>query len=300
MKKYPLPRLLFVFSFLFFISCSSDEGVHENIQDDPVDDPVTELEAEEHINVSYGSNTNQNYDLYLPAGRSSESTKVLLLIHGGGWTSGDKSDMAEFVSLFQENHPDYAIVNTNYVLANIGTPAFPNQVLDIQSVVEKITSEQDELQVKAEFGLIGVSSGAHLALMYDYVYDTVDQVKFVADFVGPTDFTDPFFADDPNFALALSLLVDESAYPAGTNIAEAVSPVYQVSASSSPTLLFYGDQDPLVPLSNGESLDQALDDAGVDHVFTTYQGGHGDDWSLDDRADLEAKLAIYLESHLAL
>lgn len=299
MKKYPLPHLLIVFSFFFFISCSSDDSAIENIQDNP-DDPVIELEAEEHLNVSFGPNTNQNYDLYLPAGRSSETTKVLLLIHGGGWTSGDKSDMAEFVSLFQENHPDYAIVNTNYVHANIGTPAFPNQFLDIQSVVDKITAEQDELQIKAEFGLIGASAGAHLALMYDYVYDTTNQVKFVADIVGPADFTDPFYANDPNFAMALSILVDESAYPPDANLAEAVSPVYQVSASSSPTLLFYGDQDPIVPLSNGESLSLALDAANIENIFTVYEGGHGDNWTLENRADLEFKLNTYIETYLPL
>tara|TARA_R110000850_G_scaffold30630_2_gene84229 strand:+ start:78505 stop:79410 length:906 start_codon:yes stop_codon:yes gene_type:complete len=301
MKKYLLPRVLTAFTLIFFfISCSSDDSSQENIQDDPTDDPVTELEAEERFDVSYGPNDKQNYDIYLPAGRTDETTKVLVLIHGGGWTSGDKDDMTEFVSLIQDSYPNYAIVNTNYVLAEIGTPAFPNQFLDIQSVVNKVTAEKEDLQIKPEFGFIGVSAGAHLALMYDYVYDTEDQVKFVTNIVGPTDFTDPFYADDPSFALALSILVDASAYPAGSNLSEAVSPVYQVSASSSPTLLFYGDQDPIVPLSNGTSLSQALDAAAIENIFTIYEGGHGDDWSLDDREDLQLKLTTYIETYLPL
>ncbi|MEX2350600.1 MAG: alpha/beta hydrolase [Flavobacteriaceae bacterium] len=297
MKKYLLLHILIAFSSLFFfISCSSDDSSIETIHDDP----IAELEAEERFDVSYGPNAKQNYDIYLPAGRSDETTKVLLLIHGGGWTSGDKSDMTEFVSLIQDNYPDYAIVNTNYVLAELAIPAFPNQFLDIQSVVRQITLESEELQIKPEFGFIGASAGAHLALMYDYVYDTDDQVKFVADIVGPADFTDPFYANDPNFAIALSILVDESAYPAGSNLSEAVSPVYQVSASSSPTLLFYGDQDPLVPLSNGESLELALEAAEIENIFTVYEGGHGDNWSLEDRADLEFKLNTYIETYLPL
>lgn len=292
MKKYFLPRLFCVISILSLFSCSSDDST--------VEDPITELEAETRLDVPYGPDSKQNYDIYLPAGRTEENTKVLLLIHGGGWTSGDKEDMTEFVSLIQDNYPGYAIVNTNYVLAELGTPAFPNQFLDIQSVVNKITLESEELQIKPEFGMIGVSAGAHLALMFDYVYDTTDQVKFVADIVGPTDFTDPFYADDPNFELALSLLVDASAYPPDTNLAEAVSPVYHVSVSSSPTLLFYGDQDPIVPLSNGTSLGQALDATAIENIFSVYEGGHGDDWSNEDKADLEAKLNAYVQAYLPL
>ena len=285
--------ILFGLSLCIF-SCTSEDTA------EPMEEESLPLVAETIRNVSYGTNSQQVYDVYLPAGRTDSTTKVLVLVHGGGWTEGDKSDMENFVALIQREHPNHAIVNVNYVLASVNPPvtAFPNQFLDLQAVIQKITSEKESLQILPEFGLIGASAGAHLSLMYDFVYDTTDQVKFVANIVGPTDFTDPFYADDSNFAIALALLVDESQYPAGTNYAEATSPLYQVSATSSPAALFYGNQDPLVPLSNGVSLDEALSDAQVTHSFTVYNGGHGDDWSVIDVLNLQTQISEYITTYL--
>ncbi|MCW9037451.1 alpha/beta hydrolase [Altibacter sp.] len=283
---------LLVLSFLS-VSCSS-EGEQNGAQEEQP------LLAKTELNVPYGPSSQQVYDLYLPEGRSSTSTKVLVLVHGGGWTGGDKADMQQFVTLLQQEHPNHAIVNMNYVLATLSTPAFPNQFLDIKKVIEKLSAEKEVLQIQPTFGLIGTSAGAHLSLQYDYVYDTGDQVTFVADIVGPTDFTDPFYANDPNFQLALEALVDESAYPPGTNYAQAVSPVFQVSNHSSPSILFYGSKDPLVPLTNGERLQQALSQHDVTNSFSVYEGGHGDDWSAASIADLQTQLSAFINVNLAI
>ncbi len=290
MKKYTFLFLILLFGTF---SCSTDKET-------PVDEPNEVLEAETRLNVSYGSHPRQVFDLYLPKGRANEKTKVIVLVHGGGWTSGDKSDMTQFVNYLRENHPDYAIANINYVLAEIGVPAFPNQFFDLGRVISQLTTQQNDLQIQPQFGLIGTSAGAHISLMYDYVYDTISQIKFVADIVGPTDFTDPFYSDDPNFPLVLQLLTDESAYPAETDFAVALSPALQVSASSAPTILFYGNQDPLVPLTNGQSLASALNAMDIINSFTVYEGGHGDDWSPADVLDLQQKLEGFILTHLPI
>jgi len=307
MKKTAL-LLLCALSICVY-SCSNEDDSQEDAMeqgdttgdtDDSSDDSAP-LEALVMTDVTYGANAQQAYDIYLPAGRTAEKTKVLVLVHGGGWTGGDKSDMTEFVALAQQSFPNHAIVNMNYVLAGLpATPAFPNQYLDIQSVINQVTEQKDDLNILPEFGMLGASAGAHLSMMYDYVYDTTDMVKFVINIVGPSDFTDPFYADDPSFNLALALLVDESAFPPGTNYAEANSPSKVASASSSPTLLFYGDMDPLVPLTNGQSLDNALTTTGTEHTFTVYQGGHGDDWSDADRTDLTLKMINYVNTYLPI
>lgn len=259
--------------------------------------PEPALDAETFLNVSYGSLNQEKYDLYLPANRSKEKTKVIVLVHGGGWTGGDKADMDAFIPYIKATHPNHAIVNMNYVLANLETPAFPNQFLDVDAVINKLTAESDQLHILPEFALIGASAGAHISLMYDYVYDTDDQVKMVGDIVGPTDFTDPFYSENPDFPALMAALVDESAYPPNTDYATVLSPALQVSAHSSPSLLFYGNQDPLVPLSNANTLNLALMNAQVSHSYTIYEGGHGN-WAPNDIADMQAQISAYVDTYL--
>ncbi|MBT0608523.1 alpha/beta hydrolase [Aequorivita echinoideorum] len=285
--------LFYIFFGIFFLntSCSSDSSENN-------DGPELPLAAETFMDVPYGDNDQQRYDLYLPANRSTEYTKVIILVHGGGWTEGDKADMDYIIPFLKSSHPNHAIVNMNYILANLQTPAFPNQFEDIQAVISKLFNERVELQINPEFALIGASAGAHLSLMYDSVYDEDDKVKMVVDIVGPTDFTDPYYSENPNFGFLLSALVDESAYPTNTDYAVAVSPALQISNTTSPTLLFYGNADPLVPLTNGERLNTALTNANIEHNFSVYEGGHGDNWSQADYLDVQNQISSYINSYL--
>ncbi|SRX55258.1 alpha/beta hydrolase [Aequorivita sp. CIP111184] len=286
MKKLLILILFFGIQFSY-VSCSKDS---ENNTEQP-------LVAETFMNVSYGSNSQEKYDLYLPADRSSGKTKVIVLVHGGGWTGGDKADMDFLVPYIKLRHPNHAIVNINYVLADINTPAFPNQFLDLDAVINKLTVEKEDLQILPQFALIGASAGAHISLMYDYIYDLDDQIKMVGDIVGPSDFTDPFYSENPNFSLLMTALVDESAYPPGTNYAEVLSPALRVTNASSPTLLFYGNTDPLVPLANATTLNTALLNSQIDHILNIYEGGHGD-WATNDIENMKTQISTYIDTYL--
>lgn len=288
MKKLP-------FIFYFFLFIFATNSCSENDEGDAQDTP---LEAQVLLNVSYGSHHQQVYDLYLPANRTENDTKVLFLIHGGGWTEGDKNDMNGTVTLLQSLYPKYAIVNVNYVLANLEQYAFPNQFLDVQTIVNKITTEHQELHIKPEFGMIGVSAGAHIAMMYDYQYDVQDQVKFVADIVGPSDFNDPFYDENFDIPTLIQVLADPDFYPNGTDILTELSPVSHVSTASSPTCMFYGNEDPLVPESNGTSLESKLNQFGVENTLRIYQGGHGDNWSFEDVTEMQQIIGDYIEEYL--
>ena len=123
MKKFLFLLVVSIFVGTSLISCDSDNDDTSEIQN------LLPLEAETFLEVSYGTHSEQVYDLYLPANRSNTKTKVIILVHGGGWSGGDKEDMDGFVTLVQENHPDHAVVNVNYVLATATTKAFPNQFL---------------------------------------------------------------------------------------------------------------------------------------------------------------------------
>ena len=291
-----MKNLLFLYRFflLFLLAFACSPENPPSVQND-IESEVAPMVFR---NVSYGLDEEQKYDLHLPADRSSSFTPVLILIHGGGWIQGDKADMDSYISLMQELHPSHAIVNLNYRLAGLGNrPAFPNQFIDLQQAIEQLSEDAEELDIQEEFGLIGVSAGAHLALQYDSVYDLEDKVKLVCSIVGPTNFTDPFYTENPDFESAFALLMDESAYPQIQDFPRAVIPAYNINQNTSPTLLFYGESDPLVPLSNGTFLQEQLNAAGITNEFTSYQGGHGDRNS-SDREDLQQQLQDFIELHL--
>lgn len=281
---------LFAALLALSISCNPDNQNNDYI--------LPELTME---NISYGNHSDQVFDLYLPEGRSSFKTKVIVLIHGGGWINGDKSNMSIYVDYFKSNHPDHAILNLNYTLAVPGsTAAFPNQYIDIQSALNYVTTFSQIFQILPEYGMLGISAGAHLAMMYDYAYDATNEVKFIANIVGPSNLEDPFYVNSPDYEYQLELLVDESQYPENSNYAQLNSPIHWVSQFSSPTLLFYGKQDPLVPIKNGVDLRDALNLENQSNIFSIYDGGHGNDWTVEVREDMYNKIDNYMYTYLAI
>lgn len=68
------------------------------------------------VNVSYGSDPAQVMDVQLPAGRES-GTPVVVFIHGGGWSGGDKN-VFQPVDIQKFTARGHATVNINYRLAS--------------------------------------------------------------------------------------------------------------------------------------------------------------------------------------
>ncbi len=49
-------------------------------------------------------------DIYLPDNRTIKSTTVIIMIHGGGWYSGDKADLSQYTDTMRKRLPDYAVL----------------------------------------------------------------------------------------------------------------------------------------------------------------------------------------------
>ena len=174
---------------VLFLSCSNEDS---ELSSEP-----EIIEAYEALDVSYGSDSNQVFDIYLPEGRT-ENTKVLFLVHGGSWVGGDKEDMNDVRDYVLQNHPSLGIVNMNYTLAGANSPPVPMQTNDISTVVNYITTNKTSLIISDDIGFIGVSAGAHLSLLWSYANDTNNQVDMVCSIVGPTNFTDPAYYNSAN------------------------------------------------------------------------------------------------------
>ena len=263
-----MKNFLLIFSLLFIFSCSPDsDGVPET--------PQQNLPAKDELNISYGANAQQKFDLYLPAGRSAATTKVFIYIHGGGWVGGDKSEINGGINVMKQTYfPKYAIVNMNYVLAQLGTAnyALPNQINDIQAVIDHIKAKSSEYQVKPEFVLCGSSAGGHLSMFYAYTKNN-PEIKAVVNIVGPSDFNDTAFTSNP-FAWMFSGLVNPAVIPSGMSVGTYASPVTWITNASKPTISFYGTTDTTVPLSQRDLLEAKLTQQNVPHETHTYTGDH--------------------------
>ena len=251
-----LKKYLWFFAILLAGSCQKET-------DDPVDNAGVSK-----MDVAYGNDPKQKLDYYLPAGRSTSTTKVIILIHGGGWIDGDKADFSDYFAPLKLKLPDYAIFNINYRLEGNGSNLFPAQENDVKSALEFIYNKRSEFTVSDKFVLLGASAGGHLALLQAYKYDAPVKAKAVVSFFGPTDLKTLFSSSLP----AASLL---NTVTGGTPVSHAElyrqsSPVTFVKAQSPPTLLLQGGVDPLVPPVQSESLKSLLDNAGVINKYVFY------------------------------
>ena len=281
MLKYSFILLLFVQCFL---SCKK--------KDKPADDVAI---AKTTLNVSYASDARNKMDVYLPANRSEANTPVIVLIHGGGWADGDKADFTPFVDTLKRRLPQYAIFNITYRLVSNGQNLFPAQEQDVKKCIEYINTKRSEYKISATFILIGASAGGHLALLQSYKYTSPIKVKAVVSFFGPTELTQ-LYNNPPNPLLPLLLFNVTGANPT-TNpaIYQQSSPATFAVAGSSPTLLFHGGLDPLIPASQSTLLRDKLNTLSVPNQYVFYpNGGHGD-WDGPTYFDAFNKIDAFLK-----
>lgn len=284
-------KSLITLFFLMTIFSSCDRSAGNSSTDSFA--PAT---AESKINVAYGNDSAQRLDIYLPAGRTS-ATKVLVLIHGGGWAGGDKNEFASVIPTLQKQLPGYAIVNVNYRLANQFGNHFPTQENDIKEALRFVLGNTKDYRISKDIILLGTSAGAHLALLQAYKNTDVVKPKAVISFFGPTDMAEMYNRQTNSYyQFAIGLLVGGT--PAKVPEAYAkVSPINFVTPQSVPTLLFHGGRDGMVPASQSKNLKAKLDKLSVPSELVIYpKEGHG--WWGATRDDSFKKIVAFLKKHV--
>jgi acetyl esterase/lipase len=274
-------------AFIVF-SCSKEDA--------SVTTPGTSA-AKEITNESYGTNAEQVMDVYLPADRTTTDTKSILLVHGGSWNSGDKSDFNEYIKTIKEKRPGYALFNLNYRLAIDSSTVFPTQENDIRKAVEFISQKRQDYSVSDDFVILGISAGGHLALLQAYKYEAPVKAKAVISFFGPTDLQ-KLYDSASNSLVRAALTNVVGATPAeNPGIYSESSPINFVTSHSPPTLLLQGGQDQLVPRYQAELLQARLVTFGVQNQYVFYpHEGHG--WTGDSLDDSFEKILQFLKDYV--
>ncbi len=280
---------LIMLSTLLLTSCKKDDTGN--------DDPGT-VAASTQMNVAYGANAAQKMDVYLPAGRSTAATKVIILIHGGAWSSGDKTDLTQFVDTLKRRLPGYAIININYRLAAGTSNLFPTQENDVKAAVEFIYNKRTEYKISDKFVLLGNSAGGHLSLLHAYKYTAPVKIKAVVDFYGPTDMVDMYNNPASIFIPPSTIAGIVGATPT-SNMALYVqsSPISFVTAQAPPTIILHGGADIVVSPNQSVALKNKLQLAGVVHQYVFYPTeNHG--WLGTNLSDSFDKIALFLATNV--
>ena len=272
---------------LILVSCQKDD-----FNSAPVP-----LSAESQLNVAYGADPLQKMDIYLPAGRTTDNTKVIIIIHGGGWNQGDKADFTEYVDTLKRRLPGYAIFNINYRLATGTTNFFPSQEDDVKAAVEFVYGKRDVYKISGKFVLLGASAGGHLALLQANKYSSPVKLKAVVDFFGPTDLVDMY--NNPPNPLVTVLLQQVTG---GTPLTKPTlyhdsSPINYITAQSPPTIILHGGADVVVSFSQSVLLDTKLQAMGVTHQYVFYPTeNHG--WVGPNLVDSFNKIVAFLDANV--
>lgn len=244
----------------------------------PVSSPVLETynAAEKYAltNVHYGNDPKQVMDIYLPANRSVQNTKMLLLIHGGGWMMGDKAEFTGGIAQVQASLPDYAVFNINYRLYANGNNKHPAQEDDIKAAYQFILNMRSKAQLSDKIVIAGTSAGAHLAMLQAYKNSAALKPKAVVNLYGPTDLA-RLFNENASAAKTFTPIVGATPQQ-DPELFRQISPISFVDKNSPPTIILHGAKDNLVYVSQATALKKKLDAYSVPNEIIIYpNSGHG-------------------------
>jgi len=266
-----VPRLILSFIALAGTAIS---GCSKHLGADPAESPPRgEYELDRAIeNIVYtprGWPQALDGNLYLPA--RDGLLPVVLLVHGGGWSSRDRGDMQGLARMLARR--GYAVFNIAYRFAPRYT--YPAQLQDMQQALLWLGANASRYRLDtARINTWGYSSGAHLAALVAAIdpsaSNSVELPRVNAVVAGgiPSDLRK--YAKSPIVMRFMGGYRDEM--PA--RYAEA-SPAAHVDAGDPPVFLYHGQLDTLVTPDQATDYYAALRAAGIDaELYLQSLRGH--------------------------
>ena len=245
-------------------------------------DPVFAVQATN--NVAYGSAVNRftnltetlRLDLYQPQGDAVAARPAVVIVHGGGFTGGDKAT-AQMVQQGQNfARRGYVAVSINYRLAPAGN-GITRQVItdaahDCKAAIRWLRSQAATLRIDTErIVSIGSSAGAYTTLEAAYV---------------PGEGS----SGNPGFSSSVRAVVDQWGQLVDLN---------ELQAGEVPVFIVHGTNDPTVPYSNATDLKARADAVGVTAELHPIQGAGHAPWAAYF-ANYEVQVFAFFWEHLQL
>jgi acetyl esterase/lipase len=251
-----------------------------------------------------GPDRKEKMDLYLPTGEAPpKGFPAVLVIHGGGWSGGDKGAAREqnIGTTLAKN--GYVAASINYLLAP-KQPSFlktlegvwPRNLHDCKTAVRFLRRNAAAYHIDVDhIAVQGGSAGGHLAAMVGLTApedgldprepwgDVSCRVQACIPFYGMHDFA--AFSKEPVPAELMEL-------------AKRASPVTYATKDDPPVLILHGTKDAILPLAQSELLAAALKKAGVEQELVVVEGAPHSFHLEPKEQDLRPKVLAFLDRHL--
>lgn len=291
-------RVMWGFIYVFTFIATFVGSVVFKIKHDPFGGEFTvdwnDSIGKVYTDISYGEGKANKFDLYVPADNSRPSYGLIVYLHAGGFTSGDKSDDSEILKWLCSK--GYVTAGINYTLFSDEYPDANvySQSMEIKESIPYVIAEAKKLGYSIdEMAISGGSAGGCLALLYAYrdANTSPVPVKMVFEAVGPSSF---YPEDWKSYGLDLRNEKTDAAARElfGTMVGKEIksefgTPEYEedikdisallwIDKNTVPTLLAYGKYDKVQPYEGSQRLLKALEDHQVPHdYYLCEHSGHG-------------------------
>lgn len=244
--------------------------------------------------ISYGDEEANKFDLYLPKDSTKDTYGLVIYLHAGGFTSGDKADDENMLAWLCSK--GYVAAGINYTLRtdtnNASVLLQSNEIKEaIPIVVEEAKNQGYNID---KMTVAGGSAGHALAMIYAYrdAQDAPVPVVFTFGAVGPSCFYVEDWGvygldqntEESRIAAAnlfsvmggVEITPEEIQNGSYTEKMKPISAAEWVSKNPIPTVVAYGTCDKVQPFLASLRLKEALEDNGVDYKYYELpHSGHG-------------------------
>ncbi|MCM1103861.1 MAG: alpha/beta hydrolase [Clostridium sp.] len=311
--------LIYAATFLVVFAASAVfKMVHQPAWAKDYEVDFSDAVGRKYADLSYGDGEANKFDLYVPADGTKERYGLVVYLHAGGFTTGDKTDDTKTLewlcskgyvaaginyTLFSEEHPD----------ANVYT-----QSVEIRDSIPYVIAEAEKLGYHIdEMAISGGSAGHCLAMLYAYrdADHSPVPVRCVLGAVGPSSFYPEDWGcfgvdqdtDEARTAAAglfgvmagKELSPEWFGTPAYDEAIKDISALLWVDDDTVPSLFCYGAHDKVQGFPASRRLDAALTAHNIPHDYIVCEhSGHG---LQNDNAEFHRyyqKMEEYLDTYL--
>jgi acetyl esterase/lipase len=266
--KRTLKILLRMVTGLAVITCLVVTYLVVRYQSQPDEEPEVALEPN-LADIAYCSpgGARQDLDLYFPS--SPGPWQLLVYVHGGSFTAGDKRKGSGLFDIPVMVEQGFAVAAVNYRL--MPDHPFPAGLEDVKCSIRFLRAHNQQYGLVTEqIGIWGGSAGGYYAALTGLTnglaeYDTGEYLEYssdvqaVVDMFGPTDLTAQM-----DWLQAWLLRRAFNNHSSEVVFLSSASPITYVTAQAPPFLIFHGQQDTAVPMSHSQLLYDRLATAGAD------------------------------------